>query len=155
MTKSKSAHAEAPESSRTKAPATAIPVLRLVLVLGAIAVVGATSACASSAHGMAVSADRELSRRANEALVAAGTAGAEGETNRIEATGYRGVVSLLGESSDTAAQEAERVVRAVPGVVRVNNLLISNEGPSATSGSARSEKAPIAALATGAVPGGR
>jgi len=159
MTRSMSAPARAKESSQTKASAIAISVVWLAAigVLG----VGMTSACASSPHRAAVTADRELARRANEALAqaaeaaAASATGAAGEANRIEVTCYRGVASLLGESSQPAAQVAERIVRDVPGVVRVNNLLISNQGPSATSGSARSEKAPITARATDAAPGGR
>ncbi|MCA1581936.1 MAG: BON domain-containing protein [Acidobacteria bacterium] len=95
--------------------------------------------CASSAHNASTAADRELSRRANEALAQAGL-----DTHRLEARSYRGVVALLGQGQDGEAQEAQRAVLSVPGVVRVNNLVLSR-GSSTSSGFSRAKGAPIIA----------
>lgn len=95
--------------------------------------------CASSSHTAAVAADRELSRRANEALAQAGL-----DTQRLEARSYRGVVTLLGQGQDGEVQEAQRAVLSLPGVVRVNNLVLSG-GSSTSSGFARAKGAPIIA----------
>jgi hypothetical protein len=111
-----------------------------VAALGFAAILGVFAGC-STTHRLAVDADREVSGRANGALTAAGF-----ESGRIEARVYRGVVALLGEADESEAREAQRVVSAVPGVVRVNNLVV-NEGSSTTSGFARAKKAPIIARA--------
>ncbi len=85
--------------------------------------------------------DRQLSSRANQALAAAGF-----DSRRIEARSYRGVISLLGKAADGESREAQRVVLAVAGVVRVNNLVL-NEGSSTASGFSRARTAPIIARA--------
>jgi hypothetical protein len=95
--------------------------------------------CASSTHTAAVAADREIDRRANEAIAEAGL-----DTQRLEARSYRGVVTLLGQGQDGEVQEAQRAVLSVPGVVRVNNLVLSG-GSSTSSGFARAKGAPIIA----------
>ncbi|MDQ2871300.1 MAG: BON domain-containing protein [Acidobacteriota bacterium] len=95
--------------------------------------------CASSTHTAAVAADRELARRANEAIAEAGL-----DTQRFEARSYRGVVTLLGQGQDGEVREAQRAVLSVPGVVRVNNLVLSG-GSSTSSGFARAKGAPIIA----------
>ena len=108
--------------------------------LGFAAVLCVFAGC-STTHRLAVDSDREVSGRANGALPAAGF-----DSGQIEARCYRGVVALLGEADETEAREAQRVVSTVPGVLRVNNLVLY-EGSSTTSGFARAKKAPIIARA--------
>ena len=122
---------------RTSAPARPAAA---VAALGFAAVLCVFAGC-STTHRLAVDSDREVSGRANGALTAAGF-----DSGRIEARCYRGVVALLGEADETEAREAQRVVSTVPGVLRVNNLVL-NEGSSTTSGFARAKKAPIIARA--------
>ncbi|HXM76179.1 MAG TPA: BON domain-containing protein [Thermoanaerobaculia bacterium] len=117
-----------------------------VAVLGFAAILGVFAGC-STTHSLAVDADSEVSGRANGALATAGF-----DHGRIEACVYRGVVALVGEADETEAREAQRVVSAVPGVVRVNNLVL-NEGSSTASGFARAKKAPIIARAGAGQPG--
>ncbi len=97
--------------------------------------------CAGSGHHAATAADRALSARANEALAQAGL-----NADRVEARAYRGVVTLLGEAEPGDIRDAQRIVVSVPGVVRVNNLVLSG-GPSTSSGFARAKRAPIVARA--------
>ena len=111
-----------------------------VAALGFAAILGAFAGC-STTHRLAVDADRDVSSRANGALATAGF-----DPGRIEARAYRGVVALLGEADEIEAREAQRVISEVPGVVRVNNLVL-NEGSSTVSGFARAKKAPIIARA--------
>lgn len=95
--------------------------------------------CAGAAHKAATAADRELSRQANAALSEAGV-----DTQRVEASSYHGVVALLGEADADQSREAQRAVLSVPGVVRVNNLVLSG-GSSTSSGYARAQRAPMVA----------
>lgn len=97
--------------------------------------------CASSAYRTATAADRDLSNRANQALGEAGI-----DTHRLEARAYRGVVVLLGEAESGEIREAQQTVLSLPGVVRVNNMVLSG-GPSASSGFSRAKRAPIVARA--------
>lgn len=113
----------------------------IAAAVGFAAAFAALGGCASSPHRLAADSDRELSSRANQALSAAGF-----DSRRIEARSYRGVIALLGEGADGESREAQRVVLAVPGVVRVNNLVL-NEGPSTASGFSRARTAPIIARA--------
>ena len=63
---------------------------------------------------------------------------------RIDATSYSGVVALFGEVSDEDVKSrAEQVARAVPGVVRVNNLILVAKSASKTEGSSPAEGALI------------
>ena len=110
------------------------------LPLGA-SILGVATGCASSAYTDRVGRDHEISREANEALAAAGL-----DTRRIEAQSYLGVVALLGHADENETAAASRVVSQLPGVVRVNNLLLT-EGTSNASGFARADvrKAPMIA----------
>ncbi len=128
--------------------------LALALVgLGAAALLLA-GGCATTEHSAETRSDRELAERANEALSRAGLS-AGGDRARIEVRCYHGVASLLGEGPSGVSLQAERVVRSVPGIARVNNLWIYDEDSSTASGSARSVKAPILARAGDAASLGR
>jgi osmotically-inducible protein OsmY len=96
--------------------------------------------CATSAHATRSRADEELATRANGALAAAGF-----DCARLEARSYRGVVVLLGVADDRESREAQSVLAAVPGVVRVNNL-VSTESARKASESVRPEGPPIVAV---------
>lgn len=103
--------------------------------------IGGLTGCASSAYEERVARDEQLSRTANLALEAAGV-----DTQRIEARSYLGVVALLGSADETEVAVARRVVSGLPGVVRVNNLVLT-ESTSNASGFARAgvRKAPMIA----------
>ncbi|MEP6767581.1 MAG: hypothetical protein ABJC61_02845 [Acidobacteriota bacterium] len=118
---------------------TSQPIDRATRAAG-VALLAATlgAGCATSAHTAATHADREISRRANEALAQAGLG------THLEARSYRGVVALLGQGQDGEVQVAQRAVLSVTGVVRVNNLVLSG-GSSTSSGFARAKGAPIIA----------
>ncbi len=116
------------------------PIGRAARAAGAVLLAANLGAgCASSAHTAATAADRDLSRRANEAIAQAGL-----DPHRLEARCYRGVVTLLGQGQDAEVQEAQRAVLSVSGVVRVNNLVLSG-GSSTSSGFTRAKGAPIIA----------
>ncbi|HEY3169590.1 MAG TPA: BON domain-containing protein, partial [Thermoanaerobaculia bacterium] len=56
---------------------------------------------------------------------------------KVEAKSHWGVVALLGEMPDERLRrEAERVASAVPGVARVNNLILVVQDASRAEGSA-------------------
>jgi osmotically-inducible protein OsmY len=55
---------------------------------------------------------------------------------KIRAKSHWGVVALVGEvSEEQLAREAERLAVGVPGVVRVNNLILVVKGDSQAEGS--------------------
>ena len=89
--------------------------------------------CGTSAHARRQARDREIGTLVQERLAAApDLAGAS-----LEASSYEGVVALLGQAPDEeAALRAERAAAAVPGVVRVNNLILVVKGASRAEGSA-------------------
>ena len=67
---------------------------------------------------------------------------AELSAARIDAKSYAGVVALLGEAPDESSKrQAERVAGAVPGVVRVNNLILVVKSASKTEGSSPAQGA--------------
>jgi hypothetical protein len=108
-----------------------------------VALVVLSSACASSPHAREVNGDRILAERANGAL---SLSTLSGDRPQLVVRCYRGVATLLGNASETDAQRAARIVETVPGILRVNNLVL-NESASTASGSTRSEKAPMLARA--------
>ncbi len=89
--------------------------------------------CGSSAYARRTAEDRHLSARVGDSLAASpGLSGVN-----VEARSHWGVVALLGEVPDEALrQEAERAATAVPGVVRVNNLILVVKGASKAEGRA-------------------
>lgn len=118
------------------------------IAVGVAICVAAASGCASSRRAEQMRTDRNIASTANRTLAEGGTTGAA----RIEARCYRGVVTLMGEATPYESARAERAVRGIPGVRRVNTLIL-DEGSSAVSGFTRPEKAPIAARAATAGPG--
>ena len=87
----------------------------------ALLVLLASAACASPAYHRLRVADEQLSRNANASLRERLPATCRG----VEARAYRGVVTLLGHA-ETREQHglAERAVEGLPGVDRVNNLIL-------------------------------
>ena len=98
----------------------------------AIAVLGAAG-CGSSAYARRTNADRALSAQIGERLAADPALSAA----NVAARSHSGVVALVGEApNDEARLEAERVAGAVPGVARVDNLILVAKGDSRAAGSA-------------------
>jgi BON domain len=110
------------------------------LALGTLVLL--TAACSAPGYSRLREADAELSAKANASLRA--EAGAGGQ-QKIEARAYRGVVALLGEATAAEVQRAERTVRALPGVARVNNLILIIDAPP-TAESPAAGGAPLVAL---------
>ncbi|HEX9149414.1 MAG TPA: BON domain-containing protein [Thermoanaerobaculia bacterium] len=98
----------------------------------AIAVLGAAG-CGSSEYARRTDADRTLSAQVGERLAADPALSAA----NVAARSHSGVVALVGEApNDEARLEAERVAGAVPGVARVDNLILVAKGDSRAAGSA-------------------
>jgi len=73
-----------------------------------------------------------LSARVDDRLAAAPAL----SSAKLEAKSHWGVVALLGEVSDESLKTAaERVASSVPGVVRVNNLILVAKSASKSEGS--------------------
>lgn len=89
--------------------------------------------CGSSDYARRRDADRSLSAQVAQRL-AANPALA---TANIDARSHSGVVALVGEApTEEARLEAGRVAHAVPGVARVDNLILVAKGDSRTVESA-------------------
>ena len=104
-------------------------------LLGTVAVllaaVGA-GGCGSSAYARRTTEDGRLSALVQERLGATPIL----SSSKVEAKSYSGVVALLGEVSDEQLKrEAGQLAVAVPGVVRVNNLILVVKGDSQAEGS--------------------
>jgi osmotically-inducible protein OsmY len=101
-----------------------------------------TAACSAPGYSRLREADAELTAMANASLQAqAGVA----VTQKIEARSYRGVVALLGEATAAEVSRAEQAVRQLPGVHRVNNLVLIVDAPP-TAESPAAGGAPLVAL---------
>lgn len=101
-----------------------------------------TAACSAPAYLRLCEADAELSARANASLrVEAGVTGPQ----KIQASAYRGVVALLGKATAAECLRAEQAVRQLPGVNRVNNLILIVDAPPAAESPAAGG-APLVAL---------
>jgi osmotically-inducible protein OsmY len=88
--------------------------------------------CGSTQYAQRREADQRLSATVGERLAAEPAL----SSSRLEARSHRGVVALLGEVPDDGLKrDAERVAREVPGVARVNNLILVVKGDSETGGS--------------------
>jgi len=129
---------ETPFRNRNRVPATAT---RFAAALAILVAATCGAACTSATYTERVSRDQELTRKANVALADAGV-----DTRRIEAQSYFGVVALLGRADENEVAAARRAVSELPGVVRVNNLVLT-EGISSASGFTRADgrKAPLIA----------
>jgi hypothetical protein len=110
------------------------------LAAAALLLAGMAVGCGSSAYARREHADRRLTVQVRGELASVPTLSAA----RIDATSYSGVVALFGEVSDEDVKSrAEQVARAVPGVVRVNNLILVAKSASKTEGSSPAEGALI------------
>lgn len=100
--------------------------------------------CGSTQYAQRREADQRLSATIGERLAAEPAL----SSSRLQARSHRGVVALLGEvPDDDLKSEAGRVARGVPGVARVNNLILVVKGASETGGSTPAEGALILARA--------
>jgi hypothetical protein len=107
-----------------------------VLAAAAILLAGFAAGCGSSAYARRTDQDQLLSARVDERLAA--TSSLAG--SRVEAKSHWGVVALLGEvPEEQLKREAEQVATTVPGVVRVNNLILVAKEASRAGGSAPPE----------------
>jgi osmotically-inducible protein OsmY len=108
---------------RTRLVATAA-----VLLSAAAVAVG----CGSSAYARRTAEDQRLSARVEERLAAMSALARA----RVEARAHWGVVALLGEVPDEQWKHAaEQLAATIPGVVRVNNLILVVKGASQAEGS--------------------
>jgi BON domain-containing protein len=112
----------------------------LLSLLLAIAIAGA--GCASSSYARQRDADRQLSALVGEQLAAAPAL----STAKVAARSHWGVVALLGEVPDEdSKREAERIAGAVPGVARVDNMILVVKGDSRAGASVPADSALILA----------
>ena len=87
--------------------------LALLLIL-------AGASCASPAYYRLRAADEQLSGKANASLREQ-----PGIGRGVEARAFRGVLTLLGQAQTSAQRElAQQAVEGLPGVDRVNNLIL-------------------------------
>lgn len=89
--------------------------------------------CGSSAYERRTGADRLLSARVDESLAASSALSGL----KVEGRSHYGVVALLGEVPDDGlSRHAEQLASEVPGVVRVNNMILVVSGSSRAAESA-------------------
>jgi osmotically-inducible protein OsmY len=104
-----------------------------LLISGSLVVASFAIGCGSSAYTRRTDEDRRLSARVDERLAASPAL----STARVAAKSHRGVVVLLGEVPDeNLRSDAGHVASAVPGVVRVNNLILVARDATTAEGSA-------------------
>lgn len=97
----------------------------------ALAVLG-TAGCGSADYARRQEADRALSTLVGERLASDPTV----LSAKLDARAHSGVVALVGEAPDENVRvEAERIVRVMPGVARVDNLILVVKGDSRAEGS--------------------
>jgi plasmid replication initiation protein len=88
--------------------------------------------CGSSTYARRTADDARLSALVEQRLAA--TSSLSG--SKVQARSHRGVVALVGEvREEQLAREAGQLAVAVPGVVRVNNLILVVKGDSQAEGS--------------------
>ncbi|MDQ5872626.1 MAG: BON domain-containing protein [Acidobacteriota bacterium] len=88
--------------------------------------------CGSSSYARRESGDRQLSARVDGRLAST----PELSSVKLAAKSHSGVIALLGEVPEEALRlQAERVASTVPGVVRVNNLILVVKSASKSEGS--------------------
>jgi hypothetical protein len=99
----------------------------------AIAVALSGVGCGSSEYAVRRDADHRLAARVGVQLAAAPALAA----SKVEAKSHWGVVALVGVAPDEESRlEAGRVASAVPGVARVDNMILVVKGDSKAEGSA-------------------
>ena len=108
--------------------------VRLTKILAAAALVLATAGaggCGSSAYARRTAEDARLSGLVEQRLTATGLS-----RSKVQARTHWGVVALVGEvSEEQLKREAGQLAVGVPGVVRVNNLILVVKGDSQAEGS--------------------
>lgn len=120
----------------------------VLLAFSALLVLAFSAGCATPTYKRVAEQDDRLSLRVNDAL------GVE-IGREVESRAYRGVVALFGKMpTEQGRQRAESVARTVPGVVRVNNLILVEEEPdsSKAAGSAPVTGVPVIAARAEMVP---
>jgi len=96
-----------------------------------LAAAGATG-CGSTAYGRRTAEDGRLSGLVEQRLAAASSLSG----SKVQAKSHWGVVALLGEVPEEQLKgEAGRLAVGIPGVVRVNNLILVVKGDSQAEGS--------------------
>lgn len=94
--------------------------------------------CGSSTDARRENRDRQLSAQVDDRLASTPAL----SSVKLEAKSHRGVVALLGEVPEEALKpQAEKVATTVPGVVRVNNLILVVKSASKSEGSSPAEGA--------------
>jgi len=97
-----------------------------------LAAVASAVGCGSSAYARRTAEDQRLSARVEERLAATSALGRA----RVQARSHWGVVALLGEVPEEQWKHAaEQLAATIPGVVRVNNLILVVKGASRAEGS--------------------
>ncbi|HVE65458.1 MAG TPA: BON domain-containing protein [Thermoanaerobaculia bacterium] len=110
------------------------------LAAAAILLAVTAAGCGSSSYARRERGDRVLTVQVRDRLASTQALSAA----RIDAKSYSGVIALLGEVPDEDSRiRAEKVAGAVPGVVRVNNLILVVKSASKTEGSSPAEGALI------------
>ena len=118
-------------------------------IAAAALLVALAAGCAGPRYARLRRTDEGLSAAANRSLREAGFSG-----RSVEARTHGGVVALLGKvGRPEDVRRAERAVEAIPGVLRVNNLILIDEGPPRTAEFAAANRAPIVAARVEPAPG--
>lgn len=108
------------------------------LAAAAILLAVTAAGCGSSSYARRERLDRDLTVQVRDRLASTPAL----SSARLDAKSYSGVIALLGEVPDESSRtQAERVAGAVPGVVRVNNLILVVRSASKTEGSSPAEGA--------------
>jgi hypothetical protein len=104
-----------------------------LLISASITLAFLGAGCGSSNYAVRRQADEQLSARIGDELARAPAL----STAKVEARSHWGVIALVGEAPDEESRrEAERIAGSVPGVARVNNLILVVKGDSRAAGSA-------------------
>jgi hypothetical protein len=105
---------------------------RRTLVAAALLLAGIAAGCGSSSYARREQGDRQLSALVGERLASSPAL----STVRLDAKSHRGVIALLGEvPGEELKAQAETIAAMVPGVVRVNNLILVVKSDSKSAGS--------------------
>ncbi|HEY6066125.1 MAG TPA: BON domain-containing protein [Thermoanaerobaculia bacterium] len=111
-----------------------------ILVAASIALLFAGAGCGSADYALRRESDARLSARVDLDLAASPALA----TSKVQARSHWGVVALIGEAPDEDSRNAAgRIAGAVPGVARVNNLILVVKGDSRAEGSAPAKAALI------------
>jgi hypothetical protein len=110
---------------------------RILLAASLLLPVFAAS-CGSSSYARRETGDRQLSARVDERLASA----SELSSLKLQAKSHWGVIALLGKVREERFKvQAGELATSVPGVVRVNNMILVVKGVSKSEGSSPAEGA--------------